>query len=349
MKRTLIAVASVGMLGAAVYSAAYFRVEGSSTSESASESPRSRVISAPGAVEPVSEEIDVGCELPGKVEKMFVEEGSRVRAGQTIAVIANRDYAAQVASAEAALQDREAALRRVANGARAQERLHAQAAVDAADAVLANAVAVRTRRTQLLQQGAISREEADRAEQAWLVAQAERRAAAEQYALVDDDAREEDYAQASAAVALARAAVAQAQAMFAKTYVRSPIDGVVLRRHHHAGETVLNSPADPIVTVGDISRLRVRAEIDEADVAYVQSGQRAYVRADAFGDRRFSGTVVKVGEALGTKNVRTDRPAERVDTKVLEVLVDLDQVDGLRPRLRVDVFIDAGGHPDGGE
>jgi hypothetical protein len=73
------------------------------------------------------------------------------------------------------------------------------------------------------------------------------------------------------------------------------------------------------------------------------------VRADAFGDRTFVGTVVKVGEALGGKKVRTEDPAERIDTKVLEVLVDLEQIDGLRPRLRVDVFIDAGGPLDGGE
>jgi HlyD family secretion protein len=54
-----------------------------------------------------------------------------------------------------------------------------------------------------------------------------------------------------------------------------------------------------------------------------------------------------VGQALGKKTVRSDDPAERVDTKVLEALVDLDDANGLRPRLRVDVFIDARGEdPD---
>jgi multidrug resistance efflux pump len=215
--------------------------------------------------------------------------------------------------------------------------------VEEADAVLANTVAERDRRRELLEQGAISREEADRAEQAWLVARARKEAAAERHAVVDDEAREEDRSQAAAAVDHARAAVAQAEATLAKTYVRSPIDGVVLRKHHQTGETVLNSPVDPIATLGDTSRLRVRAEIDELDIAHLKPGQRAYVRADAFGDRRFSGVISRVGQTLGKKNVWTERPAERVDAKVLVVLVDVDEPEGLRPRLRVDVFVEVGG------
>jgi multidrug resistance efflux pump len=174
------------------------------------------------------------------------------------------------------------------------------------------------------------------------VAQARKRAAAQRFALIDDQAREEDRARAEAAVGIARAAVAQSEALLAKTYIRSPIDGVVLRKHHHGGETVGNSAADPIATIGDISRLRVRAEVDELDVARVKAGQRAYVRADAFGDRRFAGVVTEVGQSLGKKQIRTEHTGERVDTKVLEVLVALDQSAGLRPRLRVDVYIDAG-------
>jgi HlyD family secretion protein len=348
MTSRLIAVLSAASLAAGVYSA---------TSSSTGNPPpartgdelRGRIVTAPGAVEPVSEEIDVGAELPGKLERVLIDEGTRVRAGQAIAVIANPDYRAQVASAQATLGEREAALRRVTNGARTQERREALAAVEEADVVLANAVTERDRRRELLEQGAISREEADRAEQAWLVARARKEAAAERHALVDDEAREEDRSQAAAAVDNARAAVALAEAMLAKTYVRSPIDGVVLRKHHHAGETVLNSPADPIATIGDTSRLRVRAEVDELDIAHIRPGQRAYVRADAFGDRKFFGVIAEVGQALGKKIVRTERPAERVDTKVLEVLVDLERPDGLRPRLRVDVFVDIGGESRGEE
>jgi ABC exporter DevB family membrane fusion protein len=322
----------------AAYAAASFRAANPAVVVSGQ--PRQSLVTAPGSVEPVSEEIAVGAAVPGKLEEIAVEEGSHVRAGDVIAVLANADLAAQVEVARATLQEREAALRRVVNGARNQERLEAMAAVEEADAVLATALDERDRRRALLEQGAISREEAARAEQTWLVAAARQRGAVQRFELIDDNVREEDRARAEAAVGIARAAVVQSEALLAKTYIRSPIDGVVLRKHHHRGETVLTSQADPVATIGDISRLRVRAEVDESDVARVRAGQRVYVRADAFGDRRFTGVVSEVGQSLGQKRIQTGHPEDRADAKVLEALIALDNPQGLRPRLRVDVFID---------
>jgi HlyD family secretion protein len=340
LKHRLITVAcGLTIIAGAAYAAASLRDANSRVAAPEHHAPR-LIVTAPGSVEPVSEEVAVGSELSGRLDRVLVEEGSHVRAGEVIATLSNAGLAAQVALAQATLQDREAALRRVVNGARSQERLEALAVMQEADATIANAVAERDRRRALLEQGAISREEADHAEQAWLVADARKRVAAQRFALIDDKAREEDRAQAEAAVAMARAAVAQSEAVLSKTYIRSPIDGVVLRSHHHSGETVLTSQIDPVATIGNISRLRVRAEVDEVDVARVRPGQRAYVRADAFGDRRFPGVVTEVGQSLGKKQIRTEHPEERVDAKVLEVLVTLDAFDGLRPRLRVDVFID---------
>jgi len=338
-RRTILVLTVLSVGCAAAYSAASLRTAGA---PKLADSPVQTTLAAPGTVEPMSEEIDVGSELTGKLERVLVEEGARVHAGQVIAVVANRDYQSQVASARATLDDRMAALRRIMNGARFEERQEARAAVEETEAVAANALVARDRRRGLLEQGAISREESDRAEEAWAVAAAKRRAAGERFALVDAAPREEDRARAEAAVAMATAAIDEAQAALAKTYIRSPIDGAVLRRHRHPGETVLNSTADPIVTIGDISRLRVRTEIDELDVAAVHSGQRVVVRTDSYPGRTFSGTVTRIGEALGKKRIRTELPEERTDTKVLEVLVQLDQSSDLRPGLRVDVLIDRG-------
>ncbi len=121
--------------------------------------------------------------------------------------------------------------------------------------------------------------------------------------------------------------------------MRAPIDGVVLRKHRRAGETVSTQFESPVVTVADRSRLRVRVDVDEADVARLRVGQAAYVTAAAFGDRRFTGRVVRVGQLLGRKTVRTDEPAERVDTKVLETLIELADGRELPLGLRVQAFI----------
>jgi multidrug resistance efflux pump len=146
---------------------------------------------------------------------------------------------------------------------------------------------------------------------------------------------------------LARAQLDEAQARYEKTLIRAPIDGAVLRKHHRGGESVSNSSTvpDPILTIGDRKTLRVRVDVDETDVGKVRVGQKAYVTADAFGKQKFWGHVVRVGQQLGPKNVRTDEPAEKVDTKILETLVELDPGAQLPDGLRVDAFI----VPDGGE
>ena len=74
-------------------------------------------------------------------------------------------------------------------------------------------------------------------------------------------------------------------------------------------------------------------------MARLKLGQKAYVTADAFGMRRFPGTVVRVGQMLGKKNVRTDEPNERVDQKVLETLIELEDGRDLPIGLRVRAFL----------
>lgn len=64
-------------------------------------------------------------------------------------------------------------------------------------------------------------------------------------------------------------------------------------------------------------------QADEADVGKIQVGQRAYVTACAFGDKKFWGRVTRIGEDLGRKNIRTDEPTGRADTKILETLIEM--------------------------
>ena len=204
-----------------------------------------------------------------------------------------------------------------------------------------NALSEKERREKLFAAGVISREEMERATREYNVAKAQYQEAVERHSLVDDHAREEDVTLAQADLQLARAQLADAQAKYEKTLIKSPIDGTVLRKHHRNGESVSNSSTvpDPILTVGDKAVLRVRMDVDESDVDKVRVGQKAYVTADAYGDKKFWGHVVRVGEQLGPKNVRTDEPTERVDRKILETLVELDKGVDIPVGLRVDTYI----------
>jgi HlyD family secretion protein len=287
----------------------------------------------------VSEEVRVSSELSGRLKRVNVEEGDRVKRGDVLAELENSDYRARVASAEATLALRESELRRIVNGSRTEERQEADAAKQAAKAVLENAKSETDRRRNLAAKGVISRDEADRFERAYRVAQAEYDQASQHFALVDADAREEDRSRAEANVAEARAQAEEARAVYEKSLIRAPINGVILRKLRRTGESVSTQFDSPVITMADDSVLRVRLDVDETDVAKLQVGQLAYVTAEAFGEQKFEGKVIRVGRILGKKNVRTDEPTEHVDTKILETLVELNPGGRLPLGLRVDSFV----------
>lgn len=296
-------------------------------------------VAAAGRVEPVSEEMRLGFDIPGKILEVYVEEGDLVKKGQPMARLVDDDIKARLAQAKANEAARKAALDKVLAGARPMERTEAAAALREAESVLVNARRENERRVKLVASGVISREEADRAEREYLVALQRANQLRERFHLVDDPAREEDIRTAQAQYAQAQAQVAEAQAYADKALVRSPIDGVLLRKHRRAGEMVSTNFDTPVVTVGDVTTLRVRADVDEKDVARIEVGQRAYAMADAYGDKRFNGKVIRIAKMLGRKNIRTDDPAERLDTKVLETLIEFEPGTSIPVGMRMDVFI----------
>jgi HlyD family secretion protein len=296
-------------------------------------------IAAAGRVEPVSEEIKVGSEIPGRLKEVRVEEGARIKRGQIIAVLDNGDYQARVEEARAEVHLRQADLERLNNGSRSQERQAALAATREAQAVLTNALAEKERRDRLFKSGDISRADDEQSDREYQVAKARSDEAREHYSLVDAAPRTDDVTRANAAIELAQAQLDEAQARLAKTIIRSPVSGIVLRKNRRAGESVAEGPDAPIVTVADDSAVRVRVDVDESDVGRVHEGQRAYVTADTYGGTKFWGHVVRVGKALGPKNIYTDAPSEHVDTKILETLVELDGHPNLPDGLRVDSYI----------
>jgi ABC exporter DevB family membrane fusion protein len=318
------------------------RGETVSVSSAGTKSVNDGLIAAPGRVEAVSEEVRVSSELSGRLKRVNVEEGDRVTRGQVLAELENSDYRARVASAEAELALREAELRRTVNGSRAEERHEAEAAKQAAKAVLETAKREAERRRGLAERSVISRDEADRYERAYRVAQAEFEQASQRFALVDAEAREEDRSKAEANVAEARGRLEEARAIYEKSFLRAPIDGVILRKLRHTGESVSTQFDSPVITMADDSVLRVRLDVDETDVAKLKVGQQAYVTAEAYGEEKFEGTVIRVGRILGKKNLRTDEPTEHVDTKILETLVELKPGEKLPLGLRVDSYIVVG-------
>ena len=145
---------------------------------------------------------------------------------------------------------------------------------------------------------------------------------------------------ARANLALEQAKLKEEQSLLAKEELRSPIDGVVLRRYMKSGETIAIQPLMPIVEVADTNRLRIRAEIDETDVAHVSVGDQVSVSAEGYPGQRFHGKVSRISPRMGRKNVGSDKPTEKTDTNVMDVLVNLDTTVNLPVGLRVDVYVE---------
>jgi len=338
--KAFIALATL-LLAAVTATLIWGRVPPAQRSTTAATKPKPWLVAGPGRVEPCSEDIKLGAEIGGKLKIVSVEEGDAIKVGQVLAELENADYHAQVAAAEAQVEQNAAQLRKVVNGARREERREALASVQEAEAVMNNAQVEMERRQQLYAAGVVSREEADQYAKQYDVAKAQYQQRVQSHALIDESAREEDRAMAEANLQDARAKLDAARALLAKTYIRSPINGIVLRKHHRTGESVSNgsNAPDPIFTIGDTRTLRIRIDVDETEVSKLTLGQKAYVTADAYGDKKFWGHVVRIGQELGRKNVRTDEPTEHVDTKILETLIQLDNGADLPVGLRVDSFI----------
>ena len=292
------------------------------------------VVAGPGLIEPDSEDVKVGSEIAGKLRQVLAEEGDQVKKGQVLAVLVNDDYLAQVEASRAQVHQAQAACDKVLNGSRPQERKQSFASMQQAESVETNARSDFERRQKLFDAGVISQEDLDHARRDFKVAEDQYEAAKQQFHLIDDRQRDED-------IAAAKAQLEGNEAIYQKTFLRAPFDGTILRKHHRTGESITNSSVtpDPVFTVGDVASLRVRVDVDETDVSRVANGQRVYCVAAAYPDQKFWGRVIRVARQLGHKNVQTDEPKEKVDTKIIETLVQLDPGVHLPVGLRVDAYI----------
>lgn len=104
------------------------------------------------------------------------------------------------------------------------------------------------------------------------------------------------------------------------------------------GETAASSSEQALVIMGDVSTLRVRAEIEERDTAKIRVGQAVVVRSDAHPGKEFDGKVATLAQALGPGKLAQRGPRRPNDVEVLEVVVDLMGSPPLLPGMRVDVF-----------
>lgn len=242
-------------------------------------------VTATGTLQPVNQ-VDVGSELSGTIETVAADFNDRVRRGQVLARLNTDRLNAQVIQARANLQS-------------------AQAKVDEARATVLETRLRHERCEQLAKRQLCSREDLDTARAARVRAEA-------------------GEASAKAQVAVAQAALDANQTDLAKAEIRSPIDGIVLRRQIEPGQTVAASLQTPVLfsLAENLAQMELQVAVDEADVGKVQDGQQATFTVDAYPNRSFPATISQVRFAPQT--------AEGVVS--YETILDVDNRDlSLRP------------------
>jgi RND family efflux transporter MFP subunit len=139
--------------------------------------------------------------------------------------------------------------------------------------------------------------------------------------------------------AAAVAAVEHSRALIAKTRVTAPIGGTIIVRHAHPGETVV--PFSKLVTIADLDRVRVEAEVDESDIASIARGTPARVSAEGYGTTSWPGLVEEVPSSVSGRRLRPEDPGRAADMRVLLVKIALQTRTPLTLGQRVYVEIEA--------
>ncbi|MEN9578008.1 MAG: hypothetical protein RJA70_1017 [Pseudomonadota bacterium] len=294
-----------------------------------------------GVIEPKDRETRLASSVGGRIASVLVHEGEPIEMGALVIQLDDTLERASVVAAESELAITKAEAYRTGRGVRKEEIEAVAADFEALTARARLSSEVLTRAEGLAAAGAISATELDSARATFEVDRASLASVEAKKRAAVAGSRLEDISIALARVQAAEARLAQATAARSQREVRSPISGQVLQLKVRAGEYYNPLGSEPLALLGDTSELRVRVDIDERNVAKLSLGMRGFVTLSAFGDRRFPGKVISIGERMGRKNLRTDDPTERIDTKILEVVMALDDAAGLRTGLRVSAFLEA--------
>jgi HlyD family secretion protein len=135
----------------------------------------------------------------------------------------------------------------------------------------------------------------------------------------------------------AAAEVSRLAALVEKTVITAPIDGVVITRNVHAGESV--AVGDAIITVANLDRTRVEAEIDEFDASLIRHGAPVQINAEGF-DRPWRGTIEEIPDSVVNRRLNPQDPSKPIDTRVLLVKVAFAEATPLKLGQRVEVKIE---------
>ena len=284
--------------------------------------------------------VQVGSQVSGNISELHADFNTPVKKDQLVARIDPQIFQAQVNQDKASLEAAKAAVVNAKAGvARARADVatananwaNSQANVLMAQVAVQDSKVKYDRRIPLRKEGVISQEDFDTAQNTYNSAVAEEKAAeaAEQAAQetinsakAGLEVAQTQLASAEAQVNQAQAALDQAQLNLGHTYIRAPVDGVVVSRNVDVGQTVAASMQAPtlFLIAQDLTKMQVDTNVSEADVGRVKLNQPATFTVDAYPGETFRGEVWQIRQAaINVQNVITYDVVISVSNKDLKL------------------------------
>jgi HlyD family secretion protein len=266
------------------------------------------IVSASGKIQP-KRQVNVSANTTGRVTRLAVEEGQRVKAGQFLLEIDPRSLAGQLERGEASVAAAKSSLDQ------------AHTAVETAKVNLDLARQNLKRQQDLWKDGLTTKETLERALNDVAVRES------------DLKARQQDIQTNEQRIRQEEASLSTTKYNMNQVIITAPMDGLVTRRAIEEGETAvlgtMNNAGSVLLTIADMSLLEAEVEVDETEVPTVQVGQTAKVTIDAVPNRTFKGHVTEIGNS--PIQTSTQNTGQRQAT-TFKVVITIDEtVPDVRP------------------
>jgi HlyD family secretion protein len=292
---------------------------------------------APGVVEPRSGQIKIAASVVGRVSEVLVKINDKVVTDEPLLRLDDADAQGRVASMQAQVAMREKA-RNEKSAGKAANRRDAEDAMAHAEATVVDARDTFDKAVHAKRSGRGSDATVTAARTAWMRAQDNLERERSQLRKIEGQSGTPLPTQLEGQLNVARTELRVALAELEKLTIRAPIAGTVLKVDVKAGEVAAPSLPQPLLLLGDLSQLRVRAELDEHYTGKIKVGEVVTVRAEAFPGQTFAGKVVAIAPLVQPARLASPGSRNLTDFSINEVMVDLNEPDTLIAGMNVDVY-----------
>jgi HlyD family secretion protein len=301
----------------------------------------SRVIAGSAVVEPKSENIAIGSHLPGVIQEIYVKVGQKVKKGDPLFKLDDRQLKAELSVRQAYLEATQASLQKLEQMPRSEELPPIVAKVDEARAMMEDARDQFNRTSQAFDSRAISEEELIRRKYTLANTKASLARAEAELRLLKAGSWEYEKKIANTTIGQATAQLEQTRTELERLNVRAPLDSEILQSNVRLGEFVGAQPNSSLMILGDVSDLHVRIDIDENDISRFDEKMPGKAMTRGGDKREYQIRFVRVEPYVIPKKSLSGAGTERVDTRVLQAIYRIEKPDrALFVGQQLDVYLE---------